>query len=302
MKRRGTYLNEIVQKNKGCFFELNDAQREQLKLCLLGIMKDVLDVCDKHGLTVMMSGGSCLGTVRHKGFIPWDDDIDLMMLREDYEKLIDVMQDELGGKYDFSVPKQGFSAISLFLKIYKKGTVLSSCNVDSMFRGVHIDIFPLDNVPDNPVKRFFKSTNAFLLRSIAMCVKIWKIRKTDLTHSLMAMSWQSNLYYNLCKAIGCFFSIVPMQKWFRLFDKYVTESAPTANITIPAGRALYNGELLPINVFVPVSEGTFEGIAVKLPHDVDAYLTNLYGDYMTIPPVEKRERHFYTEFDLGDNV
>lgn len=302
MKRTGQYLNEITQKNKDGLIELSEAQRQALKRCLLGIMKDIIGVCEKYNLTIMLSGGSCLGAVRHHGFIPWDDDVDLMMLREDYDKLIEVLPNELGDRYEFSVPKRGFESKALFLKIYKKGTLLSSSyNTTDSFRGVSVDVFPLDNVPDNKIKRYFKSRIAFLLRSIALCVKIYKTRKYDKTRQLMTQTLQSALFYYTCLFVGFLFSYRSMFSWFCLFDRYVKEPGTTHDVTIPAGRAMYNGELLPRSVFVPVSKGIFEGIDVNLPNNTDMYLTNLYGDYMTLPPEEKRERHFYSEFNLGED-
>lgn len=108
-------------------------------------------------------------------------------------------------------------------------------------RGVSIDVFPVDNVPDNKIKRYFKRRIAFLLRSIALCVKICKTRKYDKTRKLMTQTLQSALFYYTCLIVGFLFSYRSMFSWSCLFDKYVKEPGTTHDVTIPTGRAMYNG-------------------------------------------------------------
>ena len=98
MKRTSDYLNEIARQSD-LFYELTDKERDALKKCLLSIYIDVKSVCDKYGLTLMLGGGSVLGAVRHKGFIPWDDDMDISMKREDYEKFLKIAPGEFPKDY-----------------------------------------------------------------------------------------------------------------------------------------------------------------------------------------------------------
>lgn len=297
MKRTSNYLNEIAHENGSLFMELNESQRKALKNCLLDMLKDILRVCDKHNLCIMLSGGSCLGAVRHKGFIPWDDDIDLMMPRSDYEKFKLILDDELGKNYDFSVPNaKKRSIVGASLNIFKKNTLLS--NRGERFKGVCIDVFPIDYVPDNEICRFFKSRFSFLLRGIAFSSLLYSRRDPWLV-KVTERSFSFNIYYKLLLFIGFVFSFKSYLFWLDLFDKFIQERKVTSRMTLPTGRAMYDGEMLPVNVFMPVSKGVFEGIEVSLPNNTHVYLRNLYGNYMQIPPVEKRERHFYTSFDLG---
>ena len=101
MKRTTDCLNDDVKRSDG-FYELSDDERYKLKQCLMEIYQDITFICKKYNLTFMLGGGSALGAVRHKGFIPWDDDLDLMMSREDYNKLIKVFPKEVGDKYIIS--------------------------------------------------------------------------------------------------------------------------------------------------------------------------------------------------------
>ena len=87
-------------------------------------------------------------------------------------------------------------------------------------------------------------------------------------------------------------------KWAYWFDKYAERKRTSIFLTIPTGRKHYKGEVLDKDIFFPASVGIFEGISVGLPNKVDLYLSNLYGDYMTLPPEHKRERHYIVDIKL----
>ena len=297
MKRSNDYLNDIA-RNSNVFCELTDKERADLKECLLSIYKDIKFICEKYDLVFMLSGGSALGAVRHKGFIPWDDDIDLMMPRKDYMKFIEYFKKEFGYKYILSAPQKGDVVESLFLKVIKKNTLMKGVKDSPDFvSGVLVDIFPIDRIPNNLFVRKLHSCFLFILRGICSCVKMYRSKNAYMKNAL-SLNIRSSIYYNTCKIVGFIFSFLKQSKWYCLFDKCSSLSHGDKFFTIPSGRALYSGETLLSKEFLPVSKGLFEGIEVNLPNDVDAYLTNLYGDYMTIPPVEKRERHFYVEFNV----
>ena len=98
--------------------------------------------------------------------------------------------------------------------------------------------------------------------------------------------------------IGKLLSVFSHKQWICLYDTFVKNKKKSSYSSIPTGRKLYLGETLPSNVYFPPTNGIFEGICVKLPADPDAYLKNLYGNYMWIPPIEKRESHLITELSL----
>lgn len=277
--------------------ELSPLQLRRLKRCLLSIYKDVFRVCDKYDLCLMLTGGSVLGAVRHKGFIPWDDDMDLLMPRNDYDKLIEILPKELGDKYYFSAPHMEQPAHSLFLKIYRKGTEISAWPFLKK-EGIHLDIFPLEYAPDTFLLRFFKSCISFIFRVVAICSKRNELKDQNLKIA-MSVNFGSFFYYKICCLIGIIFSYKPQRFWFDLYDKFVSMNKKTKYMAIPTGKHFYKGELFPMDFYLPPVKGEFEGIPVLLPNRYDILLTNLYGNYMQIPPVEKREKHFYTKFNLG---
>jgi lipopolysaccharide cholinephosphotransferase len=295
MKRTADYLNEAA-KNNNVFYELSEEERDGLKKCLLEIYQDVAHICEKYNLCIMLSGGSALGAVRHQGFIPWDDDLDAMMSRKDYNKLIEVFEKELGEKYELSVPQMGKEVDTLSMLVIKRNTLMVDCYKESI-TGIKMDIFPIEKVPTN---KLFRTTIAYIsdiFRIIILSVPIYKT-KNELYKQLFMSTLRSKLHYHIRYVAGKIFSIFPQKFLFDTFDKFVSGFKGQVYCTIPIGRKQYKGEIQRNEVFFPPQKTIFEGIEVNVPNDVSSYLTKLYGDYMQIPPLEKRERHFYTKFSL----
>ena len=120
------------------------------------ILKDFIDFCDKYEIEYFLDGGSTLGCVRHQGFIPWDDDIDVLLLRDQYEKFLRY-RDEFDDKYDILTMDDYDKYCKIFTKISLKGTKtgeLSDINTDFTY-GISLDVFPYDNIPNPGVKRVF---------------------------------------------------------------------------------------------------------------------------------------------------
>ena len=294
---------DVMVKNRrtdtNSFYELSDEERKALQSCLLSIYRDIKFVCDKYKLTVMLCGGTVLGAVRHKGFIPWDDDLDLMMNRQDYNKLIEVFPQEMGDKYIISYPNKESSSMTLFLKVIKKNTILKYWDdADDYMSGIYVDVFPIDGAPNNVLLRYLKGCLANILRKISTSVKLYK-RNNESVKLKMNLNTFTAIYYRISFIIGAIFSIFGEKRIDVCFDRLVSSCKKAKYMAIPTGRKSYFGELLPYNIFFPVSKGVFEGLEVCLPNNTDVYLTNLYGSYMEIPPVEKRERHYFTDFSLN---
>lgn len=300
MKRTADYLNEIARESD-LFYELSATERVALKNCLLGMYDDISQVCQKYNLSLMLGGGSVLGAVRHKGFIPWDDDLDLMLSREDFEVFTAVYEKELADKYELSVPRSKKESKTLFMQLIKKGTTLvcadDLCRTDS--NGIRVDLYAIERMPDNKSLRYFKCSCLDLLRICAISTNIYqtenKLFKLSFSYSL-----RSRIYYYIRYTLGFFCSILGRKRLYDLFDRFASSSKGNLYCTIPTGRRMSRGEQQKRCVFFPVRTAEFEGRKVAIPNDYDAYLRNLYGDYMTVPPVNKRERHFYVSFDLGE--
>lgn len=290
-------LNVAARKYTG-LKELTPEESKALKNCLLDIYKQVYRVCKAHGLVIMLGGGSCLGAVRHQGFIPWDDDMDLMMFRKDYEQLIELCErGELGNDYFISYPNAEKDSSTMFLKVYRKNTLMKGMGGDySPYpQECFIDIFPIEGMSKRFIFRKMKGILANAIRLIANMV----------AENVPLTEWEKELYSVdkslmrlMCvrRFLGKCFSVIGHKTWVGWYDKLVRNTNSDTLVGIPTGRKLYNGEVFEASVFFPPCNGRFEGIDVCLPADANSYLTNLYGNYMEMPPKEKRERHLMVEF------
>ena len=278
---------------------VTDEEVRQLQKIMLRMVKDVAEVCEKHGICYMADGGTALGSVRHKGFIPWDDDVDIIMPRDDLNRFVELFDAELGDKYELVTPNsKGHKVASLITEIYDKNSYKSSLhNMDTdLPQGVMIDIFPLEYAPVNPVVRRIKGTVAMFLQYIAVSATFYKLYDTPTKKTFFYQTKEGRFNYNFRRLIGFFFSWRSYQAWCNTFDKFVRGKKDTGLWCIPTDVGHYFGHLMPKEVFYPPIRGQFEDTEINLPHDIDAYLVNAYGDYMWIPPVEQREKHWTVGF------
>ena len=302
MKSDSELMNELAHKTN-YLHEMTSSESSAMKRALLDIYRDVAKLCEKEGLTLMLSGGSCLGAIRHKGFIPWDDDLDVMMRRDDYEKLIRLCKEgRLGNKYEFDYPNRDTDAKTVFLKIYRKNSFnIELFNENSPFpKGLYIDVFALDSVPKYKIAQAIKGFIANVIQFVSIMV-LYAQYPSEYLSEFVSLDSSLKRRFQIKKMLGSIFGIIPHAKWVYWFDRFVASSKRGNPLGIPTGRKYYNGEIFDASVYFPPKEALFEGEIVYIPADYDRYLTNLYHDYMQLPPVEKRERHFIVKFQLPND-
>lgn len=291
-------LNDAA--NSGIVRPLSDKESDDLKKTLLDITKEVDAVCRKYGLKLFLVGGSLLGAVRHGGFIPWDDDVDLGMSREDYLTLIQVFDDELGDKYYLRCPNSPYPNGNRFMQIFKKDTILETAEGNTPLQPncVLIDIFPYDAVPDNIIHRTVKGIWCNSLMVIASSVT--GVRYPNKEYKAMMMKTIAGaILYIAEEVIGLLFSWRSPANWFNTVDKAIRYSKKSHYITSATGRTHYFGECYPSEVFFPLQEMKFENLNLYAPANTDTYLTRMYSkNYMVPPPENKRESHFIKRIKL----
>lgn len=294
---KSLYNEEI--KKCSTLRELNSNELDALKKCMLEIYLILAKFCEEHSLTIMLAGGSCLGVVRHKGYIPWDDDLDAMMPRSDYNKLISYLKEgKVSERLTFTCPDKSEDTPNIWLKVYMKGTRFVEIGEEnSIFpNAVKIDVFALDGIPKPGFSRKYKELVSNALRIISNTTDRPFRHFSESELHIYKESPKLKRFDIMRRSFGAFFSMVAHKKWAWWFDKFVSSDNMEGWVGIPTGRKLYAGEVFPSNVYFPPQIGDFEGRKVCIPANTDAYLTNLYGDYMQLPPEDKREKHYIADF------
>ena len=260
----------------------------RLQQVLLEMYLDLQRVCRENGLQCFLIGGSCLGAVRHQGFIPWDDDLDLSMTRDDLERLKEIFREKLGDKYILNAPNYEGRTTNRFPKILKKGTRFVEAGIPEDDRTcIKIDIFTLENIPDNPVRRLLKGFYCTFLMFAGSCVLEYETCRIK-RGTMKKAEW-----------IGMLLSFRSSDRWFDRFDKACRhKNNQSREVGIVSGRKHYFGEIMPRSVIFPLSTVSFEGHEVNTFANPDYAMKILYGDYMQIPPEEKREKHYVDKIEF----
>ena len=273
----------------------------EIQLISLEICKKVDMICNENNFRYYLYGGSLLGAVRHKGFIPWDDDMDMALSREDYIKFQEIFEKEFSDKYELRCPNTKYPNGNRFMQIYKKNTVLRTLGEGNPLQpqSIYIDIFPYDYVPINRIWRNAKGIRANVLMLIASCVMDYKYPDKLLQEYLKRdKDGKKFLFYR--NIIGRIFCFRKPEVWFEKVDRVITSTRITDLVTSATGRKHYFGEIYEKRVFFPLSTIKFNEHIFYVPNNCDEYLKGLYGENYMIPPKENnKESHFISEISIG---
>lgn len=292
-------MSAKLKYDKSDIIFLNDEGLKKYQSELLKMISDIFQFFDKHGIHYSLSGGSILGAVRHKGFIPWDDDVDINIPRESYDKLVSLCNTckDFSDHYYLQSPNSHPELGLHVSQIRKRGTVARrKYDYAANECGISIDLYIVENVFDNPVKRFLQGyTSMFLTFALA------SVRETK-NHALMKEMFRlegRKLNYSAGKLmVGWFFGIIPIRKWLSWLDKCNSscKDSNTKYVSIPTGRKHFRRETYlreNMNVYKKVP---FETEMVNIPIWSEEYLEMFYGkDYMVVPSEDKREQHLFLE-------
>lgn len=245
----------------------------KLQSVVLMIIKDIDKLCEDNGIVYYLAYGSALGAIRHKGFIPWDDDLDIIMDDKNYKKFIQVAKAQLD-KDKYYVEESVVDWPCLYSKIKLRNTVFEEKEgyKASGENGIFVDVFKMDNVPSNKILSHIQ----------------YFFAKLYLSYSLSQRTFDSAL---LKKKILMACSSPLKISFIRNFVKYQVErynKKETPFFGCFYTRYGYKGSVIPREYYGTPKRVQFEDTEMPVPEDWDKYLTYIYGDYMTPPPVEKQ--------------
>lgn len=286
--------SKIIYTEKFPELVMSDNDLKLLQETLNKMLIDIDNIAKMHNLNCILSGGTLLGAIRHKGFIPWDDDVDLMMLRADYDKLKDIIEKDYSDKYIVEVPDKN-KTINKMMKIYLKGTKYVEISNEGWPQNkyIFIDIFPIENLP----KRYKIRGRLYFvcIRASSVSADLWYPSKTILNKCKTDKELRKQ--FLIRRLYGIFVSFFSPHVWTKLSQIFAVYPKETGKVTIPSGFTYFR-EIFDKKVFEDLIEVEFESNKYYSPKDYDLYLKNLYKDYMQIPPVEKRERHIAVELSF----
>ncbi len=272
---------------------LNENEKEQLKRTLLEIYADIKKVCDKHGLTCMLNNGCCLGALLWKGFIPWDDDMDICLTRRDYEKLLSVFQKELGDKYEISSPAGEQESQATFTKICKKNTSYLELPVTCapFPKGIFIDVAALDFVPKNKFIRKIKGMIIYWL-TVTSTSMLYYLYPDPLYEQKIFKNSYIKFKYKVRVLFGWFVSLfISRKNLIKFIDKFMQHKKDTGILTEASSLGYYYQKSLPTEDYFPPKEVEFEGIKVNIMRNPEKFFKQVYGKIEKFPPEEKRREH-----------
>jgi len=282
---------------------LTDYQLKSLQKCLLSILFDLDEFCKKQNISYLLSGGTALGALRHKGFIPWDDDLDINMTREDFAKFFKNFAKAYPGKYVVQSPAQTEDYFLTSGRIrLKNSAYVTRGEQDEKEQGIFVDIFIIENVPNNTLIRKIHGFFCLGLGFLLSCRMFYKNRKSY--QALLSGSPEAKKIFRVKKTIGFCTSWLSASRWISLTNWIYSlcKNENSEYVSIPSGRKHYFGELYKRSGFCEKDYLDFEGLRCPVAKDLNDYLTKLYGpDYMTPPPPEKREKHLIFKFELPEN-
>lgn len=261
--------------------KLTNEQKNQLRSAQLELLDELDRFCKANGLTYYAFGGTLIGAVRHQGFIPWDDDLDVCMPKKDYDILIKKYDGK--GRYEFKCPEKDLSCINYFGKLTKKNTkfVEYASQVYNPNEEIFIDVMPILPAPKYG-KSVYKTMRFWILYSLSRrCLKV-----KQLPNPYTGKKLKSNRHKAIDMILQCLtFWMLPSlaRKLRRFYINHMHWKGSNAVWVGASPWSIYKKEW-----FEGVTLLTFEGRQIPAPTKYDCYLTAKFGDYMTPPDNKER--------------
>lgn len=277
---------------------MDDQTLRKVQLSQLDIAKEIKRVCEQIGVHYFLDSGTLLGAVRHGGFIPWDDDLDIGMLRDDYERFLSEAPSVLNNGYFLQTWETDANYGLAFAKIRKNGTVFieEASENSGAHNGIYVDIFPYDVYPDAIKQQKRQKRQLFIIRRALLIkcgYKPW---------IMSASSKKSRLLKCLVyKAMGLVVAPISKTTLIKKYQKIATQNNSIIGKYVyeQDGATDYGEWLVPQSCVAGFTKLKFEDDVFDCPLEYEKYLTEIYGNYLELPPIEERcNRHRILKVEL----
>lgn len=255
---------------------MNELQQVQLS-----ILQEMDRVCRKNGIRYFLFSGTLLGAVRHKGFIPWDDDIDVVLLRDEYERFVNLPQEEFGPNFFLQTNDSDPEYLNVYAKLRRSDTTYVESYMDHkrINHGVFIDVFPMDGVPSN---RWLQAIFWYPISVLGYTASLKAFKKEPKPHLIFPF-----MLFKMLSPVG---GGTLMRAYGRLMGMFSIQRARKVGFLTHAGFPLRH-VVYEKAWFDRVVELEYEGLRFPAPGEHHKVLTQLFGDYMSPPPEDKRVSH-----------
>lgn len=269
-------------------YYMSQAELKQLQTVQQDLIREVERICKKCGIHFNMVGGTMLGAIRHKGYIPWDDDADIGFLRNEYEKFREACKTELNHEKYYMQDLRDIEGYRWgYGKLRRKGTEFVRLNQEFMpfEKGISIDLMPFDNVPDFWLARRIHFFRCFLFRKF-----FW----AEVGYRSEKKLWLRMIYKTMNR--------IPMNVVIKRYQKFIDRNKGKKTrlvriLTFPTPKGVYGYER---DWYTRLKKFPFENMLLPGAADYDGYLRVKYGNYMELPPIEKRKVHPISKLKLPE--
>lgn len=273
--------------------QLTQEELRKAQLLMLKILKEIHRVCEENKINYFLCYGTLLGAVRHHGFIPWDDDCDIGMLREDYEKFLIIAKEQLSSEFILQTEDldegYGFEFSKIMLKntLWVEKNVVN--NIKRKYKGIFVDIFPFDKIP----------SNKFILCIFSMLDKVSQLFiLTKLNYTLELKTFNKRIFFLISRFISIFFPI----KLLRKIRKYTRKKFNAIKSNKYLNFDEYPKSIVNLDDIFELKSLPFENCFFYVPKKYDEILSNVYGNYMQLPSEDNRVSHSIIKFNLENNI
>jgi lipopolysaccharide cholinephosphotransferase len=254
---------------------MKEIEKESYKRIPFEILLHVADFCEKNGIRYSLAYGTLLGAIRHNGFIPWDDDIDIIMPRKDYERFKSIYHSE---RYVFSDISVNHAHCTDMGKVYDTQTMFFYRRHIRREYGLFIDVFVVDSFPsDSSVRRKWLKT----IKSLQHVNSAKSMRLTEIWKAYSGKLMRRNMMLYLLPIPRCLIQ----RQILNLQTKYNNKKTGLVGITVSVDNPY---DTYPDNLFEEFTQVEFEGHQFSAIRNYEMWLTKCYGDYMKLPPIEKQ--------------